>query len=67
MYHIAIAGSSQHTVLMAEVLKQSPLFQISYTLSPTPKLIGRRQILTKNPLQEWSEKEKITHFLVEKE
>lgn len=65
-YKIAIAGSSKYTVMMAETLQKDARFKICYTLSPTPKLIGREQILTKNPLHLWSEKEKITSLLVEK-
>lgn len=65
-YKIAVAGSSKYTVMMAEVLKNDSRFKISCTLSPTPKCIGREQVLTKNPLQLWSEKENLTAFLVEK-
>jgi len=65
-YKIALAGSSQYTVMMAKILQKDPRFEICYTLSPTPKLIGRQQVLTKNPLQGWSEKENITSFSVEK-
>lgn len=65
-YKIALAGSSKYTVMMAETLQNDARFKICYTLSPAPKLIGRQQILTKNPLHLWSEKENIESFLVEK-
>lgn len=65
-YKIALAGSSKYTMMMAETLQNDTRFKICYTLSPTPKLIGRQQILTKNPLHLWSEKENIESFLVEK-
>jgi methionyl-tRNA formyltransferase len=65
-YKIALAGSSKYTVMMAEILQNDARFKICYTLSPTPKLIGREQILTENPLHLWSQKEKIATFLVEK-
>lgn len=65
-YKIALAGSSKYTVMMAEVLQNDARFKICYTLSPTPKLIGRQQILSKNPLHLWSEKEGISAFLIEK-
>ena len=65
-YKIALAGSSKYTVMMAETLRNDARFKICYTLSPTPKLIGRQQVLTKNPLHLWSEKENISAFLIEK-
>jgi methionyl-tRNA formyltransferase len=65
-YKIALAGSSQYTVMMAEALQTDNRFEISYTISPTPKLIGRKQVLTKNPLQVWAEANQITNFAVEK-
>ncbi len=65
-YKIALAGSSKYTVMMAEALQVDDRFEITYTISPTPKLIGRQQILTKNPLQIWAEKKQITNFSVEK-
>lgn len=65
-YKIAIAGSTQNTIKMAEAIASDSRFEISFTLSPTPKLIGRKQISTKNPLHLWSEKNQIKTFLVEK-
>jgi len=65
-YKIALAGSSRYTVMMAEALRNDARFKICYTLSPTPKLIGRQQVLTKNPLHLWSEKENLPTFLIEK-
>lgn len=65
-YKIALAGSSQYTVMMAETLQNDTRFKICYTLSPTPKIIGRQQVLTKNPLHLWSEKEKTPAFLIDK-
>ena len=65
-YKISLAGSSKYTVMMAETLKNDPRFKICYTLSPTPKIIGRQQVLTKNPLHIWSEKTKIPAFLIDK-
>ncbi len=65
-YKIVLAGSSKYTVMMAEALQADDRFEISYAISPTPKLIGRQQILTKNPLQIWAEKKQIANFSVEK-
>lgn len=64
-YRIAIAGSTKNTVLMAEAIKLSSNFEITYTLSPAPKLIGRKQILTQNPLHLWSLEKQLPAFLVE--
>ncbi len=50
---VAVAGSSQYTKLMAEVLQADPRFTLTWILTPTPKPIGRKQILTQNPLHEF--------------
>lgn len=65
-YKIALAGSSKYTVMMAKALQADNRFRIVYTISPIPKLIGRKQVLTKNPLQAWAEANQITNFAVEK-
>lgn len=65
-YKIALAGSSKYTVMMAKALQADNCFRIVYTISPIPKLIGRKQVLTKNPLQAWAEANQITNFAVEK-
>lgn len=65
-YKIALAGSSKYTVMMAEALQTDNRFEIRYTISPIPKLIGRKQVLTKNPLQAWAKADQITNFAVEK-
>jgi methionyl-tRNA formyltransferase len=65
-YRLAIAGSTQHTVQMAQALAADDIFEIVWTLSPVPKLIGRKQILTKNPLQIWSETQNCKTLLVQK-
>lgn len=63
-YRIALAGSSKNTVLMAETLAIDPRFEVVLTLSPEPKLVGREQISTKNPLHLWSEEKQIKHLLI---
>ncbi len=65
-YTIAIAGSTEHTVICAEVLRENPEFQVLWTLTPTPKPIGRTQTLTENPLHLWSQKNQIQTILIEK-
>lgn len=65
-YKIALAGSSKYTVMMATALQTDQRFTISYTISPSPKPIGRQQIFSKNPLQLWAEKSQLTNFTVEK-
>ncbi len=53
-YRIAIAGSTTHTVRMATALQADPRFEVTYTISPAPKPVGRQQVLTANPLAEWA-------------
>ncbi len=65
-YTIAIAGSTEHTVQCAEVLRSSEQFQISWILTPTPKLVGRDQVLTQNPLHQWAVTHQLPVILIEK-
>lgn len=51
---IAIAGSTQYTRWCAETLATDPDFSITHILTPTPRLIGRKQTLTQNPLHAWA-------------
>lgn len=64
-YKIAIAGSTHNTIKMAEAIATDSRFEVSFTISPKPKLIGRKQISTKNPLHLWSEKNQVKNFLVD--
>lgn len=63
---LAIAGSTAHTVQCADVLLQDPRFSISWVLTPEPKPIGRKQLITKNPVHKWAEKNNIPVILVKK-
>lgn len=52
---IAIAGTTQRTALCAETLHLSKDFELAWVLTPEPKPIGRKKILTANPLQLFAE------------
>lgn len=60
-YTVGIAGSTNHTRICAEALRQTGQFEVVWVLTPPPQPIGRKQIITKNPLQEWAEEH---HFPV---
>ncbi len=65
-YSIAIAGSTAHTVQCADALLQSDKFNIPWVLTPEPKAIGRKQVVTKNPLHIWAEEHGIRVILLNK-
>ncbi|MGD9128947.1 MAG: formyltransferase family protein [Candidatus Woesebacteria bacterium] len=56
---IAIAGSSQNSLTCAQTIAADKRFQISWTLTPQPKAIGRKQKIVKNPLQNFAEEKNI--------
>ena len=62
---IAIAGSTTYTRQMAEVLFENKNFEICWVLTPSPKKIGRKQILTSNPLDDFAQENKIKSFLID--
>jgi methionyl-tRNA formyltransferase len=63
---IGIAGSTSHTVQCVEALVESGKFSISWILTPPPKPIGRKQVLTKNALHLFAEQNEIPVIFVEK-
>lgn len=62
---IVIAGSTHHTRLIAEALQAASL-QIIGCITPQPKLVGRKQILTPNPLHAWADQHHIPVVLIDK-
>lgn len=65
-FTIAVAGTSQHTLQCAQSLLNDPRFTISWILTPSPKPIGRKQIITKNPVHQFAQEHEIPTILVEK-
>lgn len=63
---IGIAGSTVHTLMCAKALAEDTRFAIQWVLTPTPKSIGRKQLLTKNPLHLWAEESSLPVVLIEK-
>ncbi|MDQ5951387.1 MAG: Formyl trans protein [Patescibacteria group bacterium] len=63
---IAVAGSTQRTVLCAEALRTDDRFEVTWVLTPVPKIIGRKKALTQNPLHHWAEAQAVSTILLEK-
>lgn len=58
-YSIVVAGTTKNTVLCAQALQQDSRFTITGIITPEPKPIGRKQVLTKNPLHLFATEEKL--------
>ncbi|PIR60072.1 MAG: hypothetical protein COU68_03105, partial [Candidatus Pacebacteria bacterium CG10_big_fil_rev_8_21_14_0_10_45_6] len=56
---IALAGTTHRTAQCAEALQTSSDFSIAWVLTPEPKPIGRKKIITANPLQLFAESQSI--------
>jgi methionyl-tRNA formyltransferase len=63
---VAIAGSSQNTLTCTKSLIQNPKFSISWILTPKPKPVGRKKIVTKNPMHDFAVENNIPVILVDK-
>lgn len=61
---IAIAGTTERTVLCANSILRDQDFIIPWVLTPAPKKIGRKQELQNNPLHNWAEKQHLPTLLV---
>lgn len=66
MYTLAIAGSTKRTTQVAETLLNDKRFKISLVITPQPRAVGRKQVLTKNPLHQLAEANNLPTVLVEK-
>jgi len=63
---IALAGSTTRTTLIAQTLFSHPSFEIPWILTSLPKKVGRKQILTPNPLDVFAQENNIKTISIEK-
>ncbi len=63
---IAISGSTHRTAQCAQALLDDHDFSIPWIITPKPKPIGRKKIITKNPLHVFAEKNNIPVILIDK-
>jgi len=63
-YSVAIAGTTDRTKLCAEALLTHPQLEIPFIITPAAKPIGRKQLLTLNPLQKFADSNQIPTVLV---
>ena len=63
-YSVVIAGTTNRTVLCAQTLLDHPEFGLSFVITPTAKPAGRKQILTKNTLQDFADSNQISTVIV---
>jgi methionyl-tRNA formyltransferase len=54
MFNLLLAGSTTHTLQLADALATDARFAITGVLTPAAKLIGRAQTLTENPVALWA-------------
>jgi methionyl-tRNA formyltransferase len=65
-FTISIAGSTSHTVQCAQALLDDGRFKVTWILTPPPKPIGRKQVITKNALHVFAEEHQIPVIFVDK-
>jgi methionyl-tRNA formyltransferase len=64
-YTVALAGSTQRTAQVAKTLLQDERFQILLIVTPQPRPLGRKQVLTQNPLHAFAEKNNVPVVLID--
>ncbi len=62
---IAIAGSTERSKLCATALHTDSRFSIPWIVTPAAKPIGRKQVVTQNPLASFAEQQNITTISIE--
>lgn len=65
-YTVGIAGSTEHTRMCAAALLDDERFEVIWVLTPPPQPIGRKQVITKNPLHVWAEMHQLAVTFVER-
>lgn len=65
-FSVIVIGTTLRTLVAVEALQDDPRFKISAVITPSPKPIGRKQILTQTPVHKWAEKNGFPVFLVNK-
>jgi len=65
-YTVVVAGSTNRTRQCLEALLADERFSISWVLTPVPKPIGRKHIVSPNPVHQRAQDDGITSILVEK-
>jgi len=63
---VAVAGSTKHSLMVAQALADDSRFNICWILTPSPKKVGRKQEITTNPLHQWAKKNSIKVKLIDK-
>lgn len=63
---VGVCGSSAYTVTCAQALQKDARFAISWVVTPPPKPIGRKKIITPTPLDKWATDLDLPVFTVEK-
>ncbi len=63
-YSVAVAGTTNHTLLYAQALLEHAKFEISLIITPEAKPIGRKQLLTPNPIQKFADSNQIPIVLI---
>lgn len=63
-HSLIIAGSTAHTTLIATAIAANETFAIKAIITPEPKPIGRKQLITPNPLHQFALDHQIPTVLV---
>jgi len=65
-YTLALAGSTEKTLQVAQTLLTDPRFKFSLVITPQPKPIGRQKILTENPIHQFAKKNQLETVLIDR-
>lgn len=65
VHSILIAGSTKHTLACAKALFATNTMQVLAVVTPEPKPIGRKQLVSPNPLHAWALEQNIPVVLVQ--
>lgn len=54
VFRVGVCGTTHHTRTCLEALAADPRFSIAWVVTPPPKPVGRKQVLTATPVERWA-------------
>jgi methionyl-tRNA formyltransferase len=62
---VGFCGTGEYSVLCAQALHRDPHFQVSWVITPAPKPVGRKKVVTPSPLDSWAQQQGLPVIHVE--
>ncbi|OGJ37203.1 MAG: hypothetical protein A2383_03255 [Candidatus Pacebacteria bacterium RIFOXYB1_FULL_39_46] len=66
IYTLALAGSTERTLQVAQTLLADKRFKLKFIITPQPKPVGRQQTLIQNPVHQFAQENQLPIILIDR-